>query len=87
MVTFGLLIWMLSIGKAVVAGWDSGEEISNSPEFGTQSGKCRDQEYTVHLFSEDPLVIYIDSFISAEEAIQLNSMRYAPRSLQLLPHY
>ena len=36
---------------------------------------CKDQSYQTHLISEDPLVIYIDGFISHEEALQLVSLR------------
>jgi hypothetical protein len=36
---------------------------------------CANHPYKIHLFSEDPLVIYIDSFISKDEASQLVSMR------------
>lgn len=36
---------------------------------------CRNYPYKAHLFSEDPLVIYIDSFISKDEASQLESLR------------
>jgi prolyl 4-hydroxylase len=36
---------------------------------------CKDHSYETHLISEDPLVIYIDGFISQEEALQLVSLR------------
>jgi prolyl 4-hydroxylase len=36
---------------------------------------CRDQPYKTHLISEDPLVIYIESFITTEEALQLVGLR------------
>jgi hypothetical protein len=36
---------------------------------------CKDHSYDMHLISEDPLVIYIDGFISQEEALQLVSLR------------
>ena len=37
---------------------------------------CKDNSYETHLISEDPLVIYVDGFISQEEALQLVSLRY-----------
>jgi prolyl 4-hydroxylase len=36
---------------------------------------CRIHPYKTHLLSEDPLVIYIDSFITREEASQLVGLR------------
>lgn len=36
---------------------------------------CNDRPYQTHLISEDPLVIYIDGFISQEEALQLVTLR------------
>jgi prolyl 4-hydroxylase len=36
---------------------------------------CRNQPYKSHLLSEDPLVIYIESFISIDEASQLVDLR------------
>lgn len=36
---------------------------------------CEDHAYETHLISEDPLVIYIDGFITQEEALQLVSLR------------
>jgi hypothetical protein len=36
---------------------------------------CRNHHYKTHLFSQDPLVIYIDSFITTDEASQLVSLR------------
>jgi hypothetical protein len=36
---------------------------------------CKEHSYETHLISEDPLVIYIDGFISQEEALYLVSLR------------
>ena len=40
-----------------------------------KAATCRNHPYKTHLFSEDPLVIYINSFISEDEASQLVSLR------------
>lgn len=36
---------------------------------------CPDHHYMVHLFSSDPLVIYIPEFITREEASHLQAVR------------
>jgi len=36
---------------------------------------CATHSYKTHLFSKDPLVIYIESFINLEEASQLVDLR------------
>lgn len=38
---------------------------------------CRDHSYRTHLISEDPLVIYIESFVTPEEASQLTDLSFA----------
>jgi prolyl 4-hydroxylase len=35
--------------------------------------ECPHQPYKVHIFSRHPLVIYIENFVSAEEALQLTT--------------
>lgn len=47
----------------------------SDPPQATLRSDCKDHSYQTHLISEDPLVIYIDGFISQEEALQLNSLR------------
>jgi hypothetical protein len=37
---------------------------------------CPDHRYTVHLFSKDPLIIYISDFITEEEASHLEGITY-----------
>ena len=38
---------------------------------------CRDDSYKTYLISEDPLVIYIESFVTPEEASQLTDLSFA----------
>ena len=47
----------------------------DDPSQAPLGSNCKDQSYQTHLISEDPLVIYIDGFISHEEALQLVSLR------------
>jgi len=71
-------IIIVSLLELATAGWLSSDDPIESNTENDSPGlprKCRDQPYETHLFSEDPLVIYIDNFISAEEANQLNGMR------------
>jgi len=35
---------------------------------------CQDHPYTVHLFSKNPLVVYISGFITAEERTHLSNI-------------
>lgn len=37
---------------------------------------CPEDNYSVHLFSKEPLVVYIESFISKEERAHLLEVRY-----------
>ena len=37
---------------------------------------CPEHAYKIHLLSRDPLVIYIEGFLSAEEASHVVQMRY-----------
>lgn len=37
---------------------------------------CREHSYKTHLVSEDPLVIYIESLVTPEEASQLTDLRF-----------
>ena len=37
---------------------------------------CASQSYTTHIFSKDPLVIYVASFLSASEAKELAHTKY-----------
>jgi hypothetical protein len=53
----------------------SAQAVMGSKQF-ESSATCKDHHYEVHHISEDPLVIYIDSFISQEEALQLVSLRH-----------
>jgi prolyl 4-hydroxylase len=43
--------------------------------YNLEKGNCADRPYKTHLFSEDPLVIYIESFVSTDEASQLVALR------------
>lgn len=43
------------------------------PDSGLQ---CRDHAYRVHIFSREPLVIYIENFVSEQEAKHVITMRY-----------
>jgi hypothetical protein len=40
----------------------------------TKLSACQPHHYSTHLFSRDPLVIYISSFVSADEAFYLSNM-------------
>jgi len=42
-----------------------------------ESLQCPRHEYDIHVFSATPLVIYVDEFLSEEEAEHLVDIRYA----------
>lgn len=57
----------------------------NNPSQAPLGSDCKDHSYQTHLISEDPLVIYIDRFISHEEALQLVSLRSFPPPISKQP--
>jgi prolyl 4-hydroxylase len=46
--------------------------------------QCPEHNYDIHIFSADPLVIYIDGFLSTSEAEHLVDIRYPQLALPLL---
>jgi prolyl 4-hydroxylase len=73
--------WLLSAALIqLVLSWSlTSDETSQlaSEEVTISSIKdaCREHSYKTHLISEDPLVIYIESFVTPEEASQLTDLR------------
>jgi len=39
---------------------------------------CPSHDYTTHILSLEPLIIYIENFLSANESIHLLTIRYSP---------
>jgi prolyl 4-hydroxylase len=39
--------------------------------------KCQEHAFKTHVLSRDPLVIYVESFLSAKEADELVELRYS----------
>lgn len=50
------------------------EPSDQHPLLQSEGKPCPDHRYTVHLFSKDPLVIYISDFITVEEALHLEKI-------------
>jgi len=64
------LVWLLSL--AALASCDQ----KPLKEGKLSDYACPDHPYTVHLFSKNPLVIYISNFITPEEAAHLEAITY-----------
>jgi prolyl 4-hydroxylase len=47
--------------------------------------RCLEHKYDVHVFSASPLLIYVDGFLSKEEANHLLSARYGQPATSILP--
>jgi hypothetical protein len=84
------LKWLLlsTLIPLVLSSWFESDETSQpaSEDVTISSIKdaCREHSYKSHLISEDPLVIYIESFVTPEEASQLTDLRFdAPHSTNL----
>jgi prolyl 4-hydroxylase len=73
------LLWSTSF--PLLFGWSFQPESSHSTaedavlSANTNTKSCSNQPYRTHLISEDPLVIYIESFITTDEASQLVGLR------------
>ena len=48
----------------------------------TKNLQCPEHDYDIHIFSADPLVIYIDGFLSDEEARHLVDIRWHATSIR-----
>jgi prolyl 4-hydroxylase len=73
--------WLLSTALIpLVFSWSFSTDETSQPgseEVTISSIKdaCREHSYKTHIISEDPLVIYIESFVTPEEASQLTDLR------------
>jgi hypothetical protein len=52
------------------------EQIVIGKEKGISGTTCPEHHYNIHLFSKDPLVIYIPNFITKKEASHLEEITY-----------
>ena len=74
------LLWLILV--PLVLSWSSKSDEPSQPALGDVTisyitDACRDHSYRTHLISEDPLVIYIESFVTPEEASQLTDLSFA----------
>lgn len=77
------LLWLTLI--PLVLSWSFKSDEPSQPALGVVTSSsikdaCRDHSYNTHLISEDPLVIYIESFVTPEEASQLTDLSFAASS-------
>jgi hypothetical protein len=75
--------WLLrSTLIPLVLSWSFKSDEPSQPALGDVTvssikDACRVDSYKTHLISEDPLVIYIESFVTPEEASQLTDLSFA----------
>lgn len=72
-VFFALMAIITPVSLKLFGGFEHwiGEIFEGSRNPSALPPPCRNAQYTTHLLSTDPLVIYIESFIQAEEIPQL----------------
>jgi hypothetical protein len=72
--------FLLTVGVALLSEvpFVEGKEVAQAPY------TCNHPKYDVHIFSKDPLVIYISDFITHEESEHLQETTYIKLYLQVL---
>ncbi len=71
-----LLVWTIfcSVGDCWFSGKSAQDTFGNTITSPKTAG-CASHQYKTYLFSEDPLIVYIESFLNLEEAAHLVSLR------------